>query len=67
MIALEFENEQICQDIVKESLNNGVITFYFLFNKKNIRISPPLTIQNSEIIEACGIITKTINKYYNSK
>ena len=31
MLAIEFENEKICQDIVKQCLGNGVITFYFLF------------------------------------
>ena len=67
MLALEFENQEICQKIVQESLNNGIITFYFLFNKRSMRISPPLTIQNSDIIEACGIIIKTINNYYNIK
>ena len=63
MIALELENEEYCINIVKKILKNGVITFYFLFNKKNIRISPPLTIKDSEIIKACNIITKTLDKY----
>ena len=45
MIAIEFENEKYCLDIVKKLLENGVITFYFLFNRNNIRISPPLRIK----------------------
>jgi len=64
MIALEFENEKACQDIVQKTLYNGVISFYFLFNKKCMRISPPLTITKTEIEHACSIIIKSINEYY---
>ena len=63
MIAIEFENEKYCQDIVKKLLENGVITFYFLFNRNNIRISPPLTIKENEIITACNIIQEVIDNY----
>ena len=63
MIALEFEDEKYCQKIVKKILQKGVITFYFLFDKKNMRISPPLTIKENEIIDACKIITSTLDKY----
>ena len=62
MLAIEFENEKVCQDIVKKVLNNGVITFYFLFNQKNMRISPPLTISKEEIIESCRIIHQTLEQ-----
>ena len=60
MIAIEFENEEICQEIVKKVLHNGVITFYFLFNRTNMRISPPLTISEKDIIESCRIIQQTL-------
>ena len=63
MIALEFKDEKYCQEIVKKILQNGVITFYFLFNRKNMRISPPLTIQENEIVDACNIITSNLDKY----
>ena len=63
MIALEFADEKYCQEIVKKILQNGVITFYFLFNRKNMRISPPLTIQENEIVDACNIITSNLDKY----
>ncbi|MBE37745.1 MAG: aspartate aminotransferase family protein [Flavobacteriales bacterium] len=61
MIALEFENEKICQKIVRKLLQKGIITFYFLFNRKNIRISPPLNIKNKDIMKACKIIKKTLD------
>ena len=62
MLAIEFENEKVCQDIVKKTLNNGVITFYFLFDRKNMRISPPLTISKEEIIESCKINHQTLDQ-----
>tara|TARA_B100000579_G_scaffold382693_1_gene352027 strand:+ start:10953 stop:12131 length:1179 start_codon:yes stop_codon:yes gene_type:complete len=62
MLAIEFENEKVCQDMVKQVLNNGVITFYFLFDRKNMRISPPLTISKEEIIESCRIIHQTLDQ-----
>jgi len=62
MIAIEFENEETCQEIVKKVLHNGVITFYFLFDKKNMRISPPLTISKKDIIKSCQIIQQTLTE-----
>jgi len=61
MLAVEFENEDICQQMVKQVLKNGVITFYFLFDRKNMRISPPLNISDKDIITACEIIISTLN------
>jgi len=56
MLAIEFEDEKLVNKIVNESLSNGLILFYFLFTKTTIRITPPLTITNKEIIEGCNII-----------
>ena len=67
MLALEFENEIICREIIKKTLLNNVITFYFLFDKKCMRLSPPLTIKEEEIKESCQMIVKSINEYYMKK
>jgi acetylornithine/N-succinyldiaminopimelate aminotransferase len=56
MLALEFEDEELVQKVVEESLEKGLILFYFLFTKTAIRITPPLTISEKEIIEGCNII-----------
>jgi len=56
MIAIEFENEALAQKVVDESLEKGLILFYFLFTKNAIRITPPLTITKEEIIKGCKII-----------
>ena len=61
MIAIELENEKLCNKFVKKALEKGVITFYFLFNKNCIRISPPLTISLNDIIESCSIIKNVLD------
>lgn len=56
MIALEFNNEELAKSVVEKALENGLLLFYFLFNKTAIRITPPLTISDDEIITGCKII-----------
>ena len=56
MLSLEFENEELAKKVVEKSLENGLILFYFLFTKTAIRITPPLTISDEEIIKGCEII-----------
>jgi len=56
MLSIEFEDEELAKKVVEQSLENGLILFYFLFTKTAIRITPPLTISKKEIIEGCKII-----------
>jgi acetylornithine/N-succinyldiaminopimelate aminotransferase len=56
MLSIEFEDEELAKKVVEQSLENGLILFYFLFTKTAIRITPPLTISDKEIIEGCNII-----------
>ena len=62
MLALEFEDEELAKKVVEQCLENGLILFYFLFTKTAIRITPPLTISDKEIIEGCQIIKKILEK-----
>ena len=56
MLAIELEDELLAKNVVEQSLENGLILFYFLFTRTAIRITPPLTISEEEIIEGCEII-----------
>ena len=56
MLAIEFEDELLTQKVVEQSLEKGLILFYFLFTKTAIRITPPLTISAKEIIKGCNIV-----------
>jgi len=51
ILAIELDNKEIAQRVVKESLEKGLILFYFLFTKTAIRITPPLTISDEDIIK----------------
>ncbi len=62
MIALEFESEEIVQKIVKQCLNEGIITFGFLSTTNSIRLAPPLIITENQITEASSIIKEIIKK-----
>ena len=60
MLAIEFEDEELVKKVVEQSLKKGLILFYFLFTKTAIRITPPLTISDKEIIEGCKIIKEIL-------
>jgi 4-aminobutyrate aminotransferase-like enzyme len=54
-------------EVVLMCQNRGLILFWLLFEPKAVRITPPLTISNDEIIEGCAIILSvldTISKKY---
>ena len=63
MIALIMKSEKIANYLVKECLNKGLIVFFLLYEKKAIRITPPLTISKKEIKIGCKLIIELLNKY----
>ena len=62
LLAIEFGDKILAKKIVEESLNKGLILFYFLFNDTSVRITPPLNISKEEIIKGCKIITSILNQ-----
>ena len=62
MLAIEFGDKILAKKVVEESLNKGLILFYFLFNDTSVRITPPLNISKEEIIKGCKIITSILNQ-----
>ena len=60
MLAIEFEDEKLAKKVVEQCFEKGLILFYFLFTKTTIRITPPLTISNKEIIEGSKIIKEIL-------
>ena len=61
MMAVEFESFEVLKPIIDQSIENGVLTDWFLFNDKSMRIAPPLTISEQEINEACEAIKNAVN------
>ncbi len=60
MMALEFESFEILKLIIDRAIENGVLTDWFLFCDNSMRIAPPLTINEEEIILASDIILQSI-------
>lgn len=65
MMAVEFENFEVLKPIIDTCIEMGVITDWFLFCDNSMRIAPPLTISTEEIIKACDLILKAIEKSQN--
>ena len=62
MLAIELDDEYLAKRVVEESLAQGLILFYFLFTNTAIRITPPLTISDKEIIKGCKVINLILEK-----
>lgn len=60
MLAIDFETESEVASIVKKSLEDGVICFWFLSHPNSFRIAPPLIITEDQIKESCDIILNAI-------
>ncbi|MGC1203869.1 MAG: aspartate aminotransferase family protein [Flavobacteriaceae bacterium] len=62
MLAIITPSETITNTLVLEAQNQGLILFWLLFEPKAVRITPPLTISNEEIIKGCEIIISILDK-----
>jgi acetylornithine/N-succinyldiaminopimelate aminotransferase len=63
MMSVVYDNAATCQKIIRELLNEGVFTDWFLFAPHCLRIAPPLTISEAEIREACAAIQQVSRRY----
>jgi acetylornithine/N-succinyldiaminopimelate aminotransferase len=61
MLALMMPSEDITNKVILTCHQEGLILFWLLFEPKAVRITPPLTISNEEIIKGCSIIIKILN------
>jgi acetylornithine/succinyldiaminopimelate/putrescine aminotransferase len=62
MLALEFESSVFCRKVIDSCVNDGLLIDWFLFAENKIRLSPPLIINNEQIMKICGTIIENINK-----
>lgn len=62
MLAPMFDDEEFPAKLMTKLLDKGIITFLLLFEKRALRLSPPLTISDEEIIYACKVINETIDE-----
>jgi len=63
MLALIMESPEIADHLILSAAKKHLILFWLLFEKKAVRISPPLTISNDEIEKGCQTILEVLNDY----
>ncbi len=61
MLAAMTPSADITNEVILKCQDEGLILFWLLFEPKAIRITPPLTISNEEIIKGCDIILKVLD------
>lgn len=61
MLAVLLENSELTNEVILRAQDQGLILFWLLFEPKAIRITPPLTISNEEIIKGCKVITSILD------
>ena len=62
MLAIELDDLELCQKVVHRGIEKGIITFFFLFSKTAVRLSPPLTISEDEIRNAAKVILDILDE-----
>ena len=60
-MAVELRDFDEIQCVIKTCLTAGLITDWFLFNNRSLRIAPPLTISATEIEMACTVILAALD------
>jgi acetylornithine/succinyldiaminopimelate/putrescine aminotransferase len=67
MLAALTPSAEITNEVILKAQDEGLILFWLLFETKAIRITPPLTISNEDIIKGCKIIVDILNKIQESQ
>ncbi|MCA0132109.1 aspartate aminotransferase family protein [Winogradskyella alexanderae] len=62
MLAAFTEYPDVTNQIILECKEKGLILFWLLFEPRAIRITPPLTISDDEIIKGCQIILSVLDE-----
>ncbi len=61
MLAIILKDTETANKIVLRCMDKGLILFWLLWKKNAVRISPPLTIKEKEIIKGCAIIQEVLD------
>ena len=61
MLALIMESSDIADHVVLNALDQGLILFWLLYEKRAVRITPPLTISDEELRKGCETLTNILN------
>ena len=61
MLAAILPSAEVVNKVIMQCQVEGLILFWLLFEPKAIRITPPLTISENELIKGCAIIKKVLD------
>jgi len=62
MLAALTPSAEIANQVILKCQETGLILFWLLFEPCAIRITPPLTITNKEIIEGCKLLIDVLDQ-----
>lgn len=62
MLALMLRDSTIANELVIRAKEKKLILFWLLFEKRAVRITPPLTISERELLKGCQIIISILNE-----
>lgn len=62
LMAVEFESFEFNKAVIDRAIEKGVLTDWFLFADRCLRIAPPLVIDEGTIKKACDIILESIEE-----
>ncbi|ARV14340.1 aspartate aminotransferase family protein [Polaribacter sp. SA4-12] len=62
MLAPILETPELAAKVIHKCLENGLILFFLLIELRALRITPPLTISDEEIIKGCKILLNSIDE-----
>jgi acetylornithine/succinyldiaminopimelate/putrescine aminotransferase len=62
LMALDLDDASLVKKVIQLAIKKGLITDWFLFNDRSLRIAPPLTITFEEIDAACAILISCLNE-----
>ena len=61
MLAIILKDSETANKIVLRCIDKGLLLFWLLWEKKAVRISPPLIIKEKEIRKGCAIIREVLD------
>ena len=65
MLSLIMNSSELATNVILKCKEKGLLLFWLLFESRAIRITPPLTISETEINEGCTILIESINECVN--
>ena len=67
MLAMLFDTPEIASEVILTCKKQGLLLFWLLFEAKAVRITPPLTISETEIKEGCQTLLTVLDTINTKK